>query len=294
MALSNDTLRLIGNILDNRYELAFKDIKTLLDSDTTQKNERSIKYYRDKLERNVTLTELPTNMISLVLTDTGLPPFNEKSYYLGQQYSEILDVIKRTQAVSDKMSSIDFRYTNSTLLYGEPGTGKTLFGRYVAHTLGIPYILMDMSRVLDSYLGNSQRNIGNIFDFVRSRRCVFMIDELDAIGTERGKSSDVAEINRVIISLMQNLDRLNNSNIVIAATNREDILDPALRRRFRNKFEVKRFNADENAKMACKIFSAAGLSPNEGVVKGQIESYSLAQYEVENWALDIIAQRLMV
>ena len=118
----------------------------------------------------------------------------------------------------------------------------------------VPFAYVNFSNVIDSHLGGTQRNLSKVFDYVKNQKCVFMLDEIDAIGTERGlKNTDVGEMSRIVISLMQNLDTLSSDVVLLAATNRKDIIDKALLRRFTNSHEIRRLSEEERFEMA-KIF----------------------------------------
>ena len=154
-----------------------------------------------------------------------------------------------------KLQELGILHLNSTLLYGEPGTGKTMFGKYVAYRLQVPFAYVNFSNLIDSYMGNTSKNLRRVFDFCKGKPCVLMLDEIDCIGLKRagGSEGSSGELARTSISLMQELDMLTNEQIVIAATNRKDRLDPALLRRFSQKQELTVFSEEEREAMACKF-----------------------------------------
>lgn len=99
-----------------------------------------------------------------------------------------------------------------------------------------------------------------MFDYAKRTPCVLCVDEIDAIGMCRGGRDDVAEMSRVTIALMQELDRLPNDVILIGTTNRVDNLDEALIRRFTFKHRVKPLG-DDDMKELCKKFLASADYP---------------------------------
>ena len=167
----------------------------------------------------------------------------------------MVEKILKLNKASQRLAEIGVNYINSTILYGESGTGKTTLGRYIAYKIGIPFAYLNFSRVVDSYLGSTQKNISKVFDHVKQQKCVFMIDEIDAIGMRRRDSKEVGEMSRIVISLMQNLDTLTSDVVFLGATNRLDIIDEALLRRFTTKHEVKRLNQQERYEMASKFLT---------------------------------------
>lgn len=110
---------------------------------------------------------------------------------------------------------------------------------------------MNFSKVVDSYMGVTSRNIAQAFAYASSNPCVFMLDEVDTISCNREQNSGGAdrEISRVTVTLMQEFDKLANDVVVIAATNRLDIMDKAFVSRFSQKYEMPPFTADENRNM---------------------------------------------
>lgn len=141
---------------------------------------------------------------------------------------------------------------------GKPGTGKTELARYIAHVADLPFVVVKFSGIISSSLGQTQTNIGNMFDYAKRTPCVLCIDEIDALGTMRGKKDDVAEMSRVVISLMQELDNIKNDVIVIGTTNRPDQLDEALIRRFVQRHEVKFLNQDDIRELVRKFNDSVG------------------------------------
>ena len=124
---------------------------------------------------------------------------------------------------------------------------------------------MNFSNAISSYLGTTGKNISKAFEFAEKQKCIFMIDEVDAIGMERGKE-DVGEMSRITIGLMQALDCLRNDTIIIGATNRLDMIDKALLRRFSMVHNVKKFSEEEMYLMITKYLDDVGISFNNGNV----------------------------
>ena len=91
---------------------------------------------------------------------------------------------------------------------------------------------MRFSSVVGAYLGQTGANLRAVFRFAESTPCVLLLDEFDAIGRTRGRSDDVGELDRVVISLLQELDHTIPMGMVVAATNAPDSLDRAIWRRF--------------------------------------------------------------
>lgn len=119
------------------------------------------------------------------------------------------------------------------LLYGPPGCGKTYLARAVAGELGASFLQVSLADVLDMYIGNSERNIKELFDTARaSAPCVVFLDELDAIGQKRSLTRN-SGMRTTVTQLLSELDGIGSDNegaFVLAATNHPWDVDPALRR----------------------------------------------------------------
>jgi ATP-dependent 26S proteasome regulatory subunit len=191
------------------------------------------------------------------MEDTSIS-FNENRYFLSERERQIFDEIDGMYQTSLKLSEMGIQYLNSILLYGESGTGKTLFGKYIAYKLKVPFVYMNFSNAISSYLGSTAKNIAKAFDFVQKQKCIFMIDEIDAIGMMRGKE-DIGEMARITISLMQALDCVRNDTIIVGATNRIDMIDKALLRRFTMQHEVKKFNNTEIEQMIIRFLDDVNI-----------------------------------
>lgn len=118
------------------------------------------------------------------------------------------------------------------LFFGPPGCGKTLSARSLGTMLELPVFTVRFSSVVGAYLGQTGANLRAVFRFAEGTPCVLLLDEFDAIGRTRGRSDDVGELDRVVISLLQELDHTLPMGMVVAATNAPDSLDRAIWRRF--------------------------------------------------------------
>ncbi len=122
--------------------------------------------------------------------------------------------------------------TRSLLIFGPPGSGKTLTAHYIAESLGLPLIVARIDGLISSFLGTTARNIANLFDFANRYACVLLLDEFDALAKQRDDAQEIGEIKRVVNTLLQNLDGRRECGITIAITNHDRLLDSAVWRRF--------------------------------------------------------------
>jgi SpoVK/Ycf46/Vps4 family AAA+-type ATPase len=121
----------------------------------------------------------------------------------------------------------------SRLLFcGPPGCGKTVTAEVFANELGLPLLVARLDRLFSSFLGETASNISKIFESVRDAPSVLFLDEFDALARSRNDTAEHNELRRVVNSLLMLIDRFHGRGFLIAATNLEESLDPAIWRRF--------------------------------------------------------------
>ncbi len=146
------------------------------------------------------------------------------------EVKEIVDFLRHP----DKFSSVGGHVPKGVLLVGPPGTGKTLLARSIAGEAGVPFLFASGSDFVEMYAGVGAARVRRLFkDARRYKSCIVFIDELDAVGRSRGGSSlSHEEREQTLNQLLVEMDGFEShvGIVVIAATNRQDILDPALLR----------------------------------------------------------------
>lgn len=261
MGMDNDMLACIKALAENRIQDAKEYAIRCCINDTTKKNESKTAYYKKLLENgSVKLLELPPNLKGLISMQ-DVSDFNENRYFLGKQQKELFEKIDRGVTTTTKLLEYGIPYMNSSLIYGEPGTGKTEFAKYTAYRLGLPYAYLNFSYLIESYMGKTAQNLQRVFDYCKGQKCVLMLDEIDCIGLSRGNDTGAdGELGRTTIALMQALDSLVDGQIVIAATNRQDRLDKALLRRFQRHVQFKMYEQDEEIQMIRTYMESVDIS----------------------------------
>jgi len=148
-----------------------------------------------------------------------------------EELAEVVEFLK----FPEKFASLGARIPRGVLLVGPPGTGKTLLSRAVAGEAGVPFFSISGSEFVEMFVGVGASRVRDLFDQAkRNAPCIVFVDEIDAVGRQRGAglggSHDEREqtLNQILVE-MDGFDT-NTNVIVIAATNRPDVLDPALLR----------------------------------------------------------------
>ena len=148
-----------------------------------------------------------------------------------QELQEVVEFLKEPQ----KYNELGAKIPKGVLLYGPPGTGKTLLAKAVAGEAGVPFFSISGSDFLEMFVGVGASRVRDLFEQAKkSAPCIVFIDEIDAVGRQRGAGLGGGhdEREQTLNQLLVEMDGFgaNEGIIMIAATNRPDILDPALLR----------------------------------------------------------------
>lgn len=181
----------------------------------------------------VGLGQLPTDGESRLHTiDVSHPTMEESTIYLPNAISSRVDEFLMNISRYEEFSKVGAAMSSRLLIYGPPGTGKTRLTRKIAGTLKLPLLTIRCDTLVSSLLGQTSKNLRKVFDYAQSLPCVLFLDEFDALASARGNDRDVGELQRIVIALLQNIDALPESTVLIAATNHDALLDKAIWRRF--------------------------------------------------------------
>jgi 26S proteasome regulatory subunit T4 len=196
---------------------------------------------------------------------------------LSEQIRELREVIELPLTNPELFVRVGIKAPKGVLLYGPPGTGKTLLARALASNINATFLKVVASAIVDKYIGESARIVREMFAFARDHEpCVIFMDEIDAIGGSRfaeGTSAD-REIQRTLMELLNQMDGFESHGQVkmVMATNRPDILDPALLRpgRLDRKIEIPEPN--ETQRLEILKIHAASIT-----VRGDIDYESVVK-----------------
>jgi MoxR-like ATPase len=162
---------------------------------------------------------------------------------------------------AEKLKAAGLDISPSLLLYGPPGNGKTYTAKYVAQLLSLPLYTARCDTLVSSYLGSTSKNIRSLFEFASNQPCVLFLDEFDALAKARDDKHELGELKRVVVSLLQNIDVLPSTTILIAATNHENLLDSAVWRRFAYRLEVNKPEVIARQKIIARLLQDFSIIP---------------------------------
>ncbi len=136
------------------------------------------------------------------------------------------------QRQKDKLSRFGLAPSRKLMFVGPPGTGKTMSASMLATELKLPMYTIVLDSLITRFMGETASKLRSIFDHIAQTRAVYLFDEFDAIGAQRGAANDVGEIRRILNSFLMFVEQDNSDSLIVAATNHPELLDRALNRRF--------------------------------------------------------------
>lgn len=163
------------------------------------------------------------------------------------------DILGITRAISQKVELTKF------LFYGAPGTGKTESAYQIARILGRDLLRVDFEQLIDSRLGETAKNVSNLFDEINHLafgKIIILMDEIDALVLDRVNTNDLREMGRVTSTFIKELDRLNENVVIIATTNLFSNFDKAIVRRFDATVSFDRYSKEDLIEIADAILSS--------------------------------------
>lgn len=183
--------------------------------------------------RSISATSIaqPKGELSSLLT-ASFPRYLLSDLILTKELKAQLEKTIREQRQFAKIREHGLNPRRKLLLVGPPGTGKTMTAAVLAGELGLPMFNVRLDALMSKYLGESATKLRLIFDAVANHRGVYLFDEFDAVGSQRGLGNDVGEVRRVLNSFLQLMEHDQSNSVVVAATNHPELLDRAVFRRF--------------------------------------------------------------
>ncbi len=171
------------------------------------------------------------NIYNLIINDKVQVHLSE--VFLKDDNRKVIGQLIKEHQHIEELHKYGLPVNNKLLLHGSSGCGKTTTAKAIANTLGRPLIILNLSNVVSSRIGETSQNLKAIFDKTERDRAVLFLDEFDQIGKAREMDDkDVGEMRRLVNTLIQLIDYFPEKALLICATNHIDIIDKAILRRF--------------------------------------------------------------
>ncbi|GAB0157417.1 hypothetical protein CHRYSEOSP005_26920 [Chryseobacterium sp. Alg-005] len=215
----------------------------------------------------------------VTLNDVFLDPANKEQF---------VQLIKEHTYIKE-LQEYGLPVNNKVLLQGSSGCGKTMTAKAIASALGKSIIILNLSNIVSSRIGETSQNIKMIFDKAGRERSVLFLDELDQIGKARGSDDkDVGEMRRLVNTLLQLIDYYPENALLLCATNHPEIIDTALIRRFQLKI-----NYEMPSKEFLDQYYDNLLSQFPEDMRNIERQYGISFAEAKDYALTVVKGNLI-
>jgi SpoVK/Ycf46/Vps4 family AAA+-type ATPase len=237
-----------------------------------------------------TLRPLPKGRDDAPLLDIRSPRRSMHDLVLRESTRAVLLGVLEEQHGRTALHAHGIEPRRSILFAGPPGTGKSATAEAVAGELGWPLARVQLATVVSSYLGETARNLDQIFTFLQQGSWVLLFDEFDMLARDRNERGDHGELKRVVSALLQLIESTTTDSVIIATSNHANLLDSALWRRFDEIVDFQLPTAEERAALVEMKLAGVSHEVDAETLANRLDGYSHA--DVEAVVLDAV--RLMV
>ena len=227
------------------------------------------------------------NIQDLIIKDKE--PVNLNDVFLSEENRLQIQQLTKEQLYVKDLQQYGLPVNNKVLLFGSSGCGKTTTAKAIANAVERPLIVLNLSNIINSRIGETSQNIKQVFDRAIRDKAVLFLDEFDQIGKARGEDeNDVGEMRRLVNTMIQLIDYLPEQVMLICATNHIDIIDFALIRRFQLKIS---FEMPSNEVLDAYYDKLLVRFPNE---LQQIERrYNISFAEAKDYTYTLVKAKLI-
>lgn len=227
------------------------------------------------------------NLYNLIIQDKEEIALDD--VFLDVRNKELVTQLIKENTYARELQEYGLPVNNKVLLQGSSGCGKTMTAKAVAHSLGKNIIILNLSNIVSSRIGETSQNIKMIFDKAARERSVLFLDELDQIGKARGSDDkDVGEMRRLVNTLIQLIDYFPENALLLCATNHPEIIDTALLRRFQLKI-----NYEMPSKEFLDLFYDNVLSKFPVDLRDIVRKYNISFAEAKDYAFTVVKGNLI-
>ncbi|WP_158792128.1 AAA family ATPase [Granulicella sp. L60] len=227
----------------------------------------------------------------LPLVETIIPERKASDLILTRSNQHLLLSLVNEFRQRDTLGAHGLRPRSRLLFCGPPGCGKTLCAEVFANEVKLPLLVASMDVLVSSLLGETATNLRKIFDYAAAQPVVLLLDEFDAIARLRDDETLNGELRRVVNSLLTLIEKFRGQGFVIAATNHERQLDPAIWRRFDEVVFFERPNRNEIIRLLNLKFRNFGRDFESSEVASELKGFSHA--DIERVCLNAIRRSIL-
>jgi SpoVK/Ycf46/Vps4 family AAA+-type ATPase len=243
-----EVLKILEGALRSNAEQAVNYARLLIEKLKQEGEDQQARLLQRKLDTlpsrliplsNGQMGSIPVDQEShLDLAEEQLIPNDEPKVLLDEHIRVEVSRFLEDMRHMDRLLAAGIDASPRMLIYGAPGVGKTQLARFISAELRLPLLTARCDTLISSFLGSTAKNIRHLFDHAAQRPCVLFLDEFDALAKARDDAQELGELKRVVVGLLQNIDALPSQTILLAATNHEQLLDPAVWRRFNYRLQI--------------------------------------------------------
>ncbi|MEE8792844.1 MAG: ATP-binding protein, partial [Erysipelotrichaceae bacterium] len=233
---TTEQIRSLIKAYANRNDQDFKTVVLQIAAHEARKGHQSA---AQELKDDVSSISFGQNRVQYhIVTDEDsllqktTPSIRKEELIVSDEVMKKIDRILMEYNNRRKLYSYGLTNRRKILLEGKPGTGKTMTASVIASSLHLPLYTVQTDKMMTKYMGESGKNLRQIFIEMEDNIGVYFFDEFDAIGADRSLDNDVGEVRRILNSFLQFIENVCTESIIIAATNNLSMLDSALFRRF--------------------------------------------------------------
>lgn len=199
------------------------------------------------------------------------PQHHLKQMVLTREVESKLQRVLLEQRQHERLSGHGLAPRRKLLLVGPPGTGKTLTASVLATELKLPLFTARFDSLITKFMGESASKLRLVFEALKSTRGVYLFDEFDSLGLQRGSQHDVAEMRRTLNMFLQLIEQDTSDSLIVAATNHGASLDSALFRRFD---DVIRYSAPDDVQIEALLQDRLALMAPVGLHFGGLVGHA--------------------
>lgn len=216
-------------------------------------------------------------------------PIDLASIHLSDSNKKNLDQLLKEFKHISILNSYNLPVANKLLLFGHTGCGKTTTAKAIARTLKKKIIILNLGSIVSSKLGETAKNVTDVFKKAFREDAVLFLDEFDYIGKKRDyNTSDSGEMQRLVNAIIQLIDQIPNSTLLIAATNHSNVIDTALLRRFQLKLK---FEPPNDLELDAFYDSLLNEFPKE--LRNVERKYSISYAEAKDITFSSVKNRII-